>query len=62
MDTDTKIIPKRILRELDSATRPPDIRPETVRDRIMYNAGMRQTFTLLCNKLNVRIDELTKEG
>lgn len=53
----TSVIPEKILRDLDRATRPPAIRPETVRDSIMYNAGMRKAFELLCTKLSVPIPD-----
>lgn len=57
----TNVIPENILRDLDRATRPPAIRPETVRDSIMYNAGMRKAFELLCSKLNVPVPQSQQE-
>lgn len=51
--TGARALPEKVLREFEQATRMPTIRPETVRDNIMYRAGMRNAFTILCAKLNV---------
>lgn len=48
-------IPEKLLYELESATRMPDIRPGTDMDMelLMYHAGMRWAFKWVCAKAGV---------
>lgn len=54
-------LPQKILAEMEQATRMPHIRPETTRDTIMYYAGMRHAYTILCAKLGVRSTDTDAE-
>lgn len=53
MRTDTRIIPEKLLCEMEAATRMSDIRPGIDRETLMFQAGKRNVFEWLCNKLGV---------
>lgn len=63
MLTNTRIIPEKLLRELEAATKPAAIRPGMSRDEIMFQAGRRDTFNWLCQKIGINpLDVQRKAG
>lgn len=51
--TDMRIIPEKLLYEMEAATRMAEIRPGMDRETLMFQAGKRRMFEWICKKVGV---------